>query len=60
MVSMAAQASYGAILTSQKSPALSAVRQENKSQAWHQNPAGRQSRLEYIQLAWRAPQGQKL
>lgn len=42
MVSMSAQANYGAILTSQKSPALSAVRQENKSQAWHQNPVGSQ------------------
>lgn len=42
MVSVTAQANYGAILTFQKSPAPSAVRKENKVRLGTRNPAGRQ------------------
>ena len=42
MVSVTAQANTRAILTSQKSPAPSAVRKENKVRLGIRNPAGRQ------------------
>ena len=42
MASMNAQANTRAILTSQKSPAPSAVRKENKVRLGTRNPAGRQ------------------
>lgn len=42
MVSVTAQANYGAILTFQKSPAPSAVRKENRVRLSTRNPAGSQ------------------